>query len=50
VVDPKLKVYGVKNLRICDASIFPDCVSGHPVSSCCIVKLIGPASGSGGLR
>jgi choline dehydrogenase len=32
VVDPELKVYGVDNLRICDASIFPDSLSGHPVS------------------
>lgn len=32
VVDTNLKVYGVANLRICDASVFPDAVSGHPVS------------------
>jgi choline dehydrogenase-like flavoprotein len=32
VVDPELKVYGVNNLRICDASIFPDSLSGHPVN------------------
>lgn len=32
VVDSKLRVYGVKGLRVCDASIFPEIVSGHTVS------------------
>jgi choline dehydrogenase len=32
VVDAELKVYGVKGLRIVDASIFPSIVSGHTVS------------------
>jgi choline dehydrogenase len=32
VVDGKLRVYGIPNLRICDASIFPSIVSGHTVS------------------
>lgn len=32
VVNNKLQVHGIQNLRICDASVFPDMVSGHPVS------------------
>jgi len=32
VVDSKLRVYGVKGLRVGDASIFPEIVSGHTVS------------------
>ncbi|KAF8150868.1 hypothetical protein B0H34DRAFT_665906 [Crassisporium funariophilum] len=29
VVDSHLRVYGIKGLRVCDASIFPKIVSGH---------------------
>ena len=33
VVDPMLRVHGIPNLRIADASIFPSIVSGHTVST-----------------
>ena len=32
VVDSKLRVWGIKGLRVCDASIFPWIPSGHTVS------------------
>lgn len=32
VVDPLLRVFGIQGLRIADASVFPNQVSGHPVA------------------
>lgn len=29
VVDPQLRVYGIKNLRVIDASIMPNITSGN---------------------
>lgn len=33
VVDPYLRVHGIPNLRVVDASIFPSLVAGHTVST-----------------
>lgn len=32
VVDRNLKVFGISNLRIVDASVMPSHVSGHPLA------------------
>ncbi|KAJ0373246.1 hypothetical protein COL922a_014280, partial [Colletotrichum nupharicola] len=37
VVDATGKVFGVQNLRVVDASIFPTLPAGHPQSSCYMV-------------
>jgi choline dehydrogenase len=29
VVDPKLRVHGIQNLRVCDASVFPSLIAGN---------------------
>lgn len=32
VVDPYLRVHGISNLRVVDASVFPSIIAGHTVS------------------
>jgi choline dehydrogenase len=42
VVDSKLRVYGIRGLRVCDASIFPWIVSGHTVRNSILFPLFSP--------
>src|ERR1700730_1385729 len=37
VVDHGLKVYGIKNLRIADASIMPNITSGNTMAPCVVI-------------
>jgi choline dehydrogenase len=37
VVDSQLKVYGVRNLRIADASIMPRITTGNTMAPCVII-------------
>ena len=37
VVNDKLKVHGIENLRIADASIFPKIISGNTNAACIMV-------------
>ena len=40
VVDHDFKVHGIKNLRICDASILPNSISGNLGATCYLLGLI----------
>ncbi|CAH1115148.1 unnamed protein product [Psylliodes chrysocephalus] len=37
VVDSNLKVFGIKKLRVADASIFPASIAGHPSMTCLMI-------------
>jgi len=40
VVDGNLKVIGIKNLRVCDASVFPNSMSGNMVAPCYLAGMV----------
>ena len=40
VVDERLRVWGIKNLRVCDASVFPESVTGNIVASCYLAGMV----------
>ncbi|WP_239501402.1 GMC oxidoreductase, partial [Enterobacter hormaechei] len=37
VVDPELKVYGIAGLRVADASIMPEVISGNTNAACAMI-------------
>jgi choline dehydrogenase-like flavoprotein len=37
VVDPELRVYGVPNLRVADASVMPEMISGNTYAPCVMI-------------
>lgn len=39
VVDKNLKVHGIENLYVCDASVFPFCPDGNPQYACMLLGL-----------
>lgn len=37
VVDPRLRVHGIKRLRVADASVFPDMITVNPCMTCMMI-------------